>query len=171
MTTTKQDFVRTFLPETVQDISFAQIDLDITDLSLADILRNINKTYPKNTRIRNAIASGFYAVGVLCKTELLYPVSGILLIVTGDDVEIEITAKNYIVIGVPQDLITNDEDIKHVIDGITKYIIVEFRNSIAKFNDFYAKFVYDMYEMEDEISEEEEDFMDELFEKYRTLGA
>ena len=40
MTTTKQEFVKTFLPESVRDISFAQIDLDITDLSLADVLRN-----------------------------------------------------------------------------------------------------------------------------------
>ena len=40
--------------------------------------------------IRNKIASGKHAIGILCKSELLYPLSGILLIITGDDTEIEI---------------------------------------------------------------------------------
>ena len=32
MTTTKEEFIRTFLPETIVNVSFAQIDLDIADL-------------------------------------------------------------------------------------------------------------------------------------------
>lgn len=146
--TTKQEFVRTFLPSNVTNINFAQIDLDISDLSLADILRNTNKTFPQNSRIRNAIASGSHAVGILCKTELLDPISGLLLIITGDDTKIEIVSKNYIVIAVPEDMITNDDDIKHILEGITKYIISSFKDSIVKFNDFYVKYVYDEYEME-----------------------
>lgn len=174
MTTTKQDFVRTFLPESVRDINFAQVNLDITDLSLADVLRNVNKTFPKNTRTRNAIASGQYAVGILCKTELLYPLSGLLLIVTGSDVDIEIVSKNYIVIGVPEDLISNDDDIKHIIDGITRYIVISFRNSISKFNDFYAKFVYDAYEMDDDDEDfdvSERDFAEEVYRRYMHLKS
>lgn len=168
MTTTKQEFVRTFLPSSVKDINFAQIDLDITDLSLADVLRNINKTYPKNTRSRNAIASGLYAVGILCKTELLYPISGILLIITSNDLDIEVVSKNYIVIGIGEGAITNDDEIHRVIEGITKYIVSSFRNSIAKFNDFYAKFVYDAYEIDEEMREDydEPDFLDRLYAKY-----
>lgn len=162
MTTSKQDFVRTFCPDSVQDINFAQIDLDITDLSLADILRNVNKTFPENCRIRNAIASGQYAVGILCKTELLYPISGILLIISGGTAKFEIVSKNYIVIGVQEKLITNDDDIKQVIDGITKYIITSFRDSIEHFHDFYAKFVYDEYEMEEETYEDIEDFYQKI---------
>lgn len=164
MTTTKQEFVRTFLPESVRDISFAQIDLDITDLSLADVLRNINRTFPENSRTRNAMISGQFAVGVLCKTELLYPISGILLIVTGDDAEIEIVSKNYVVIGVSEDRIKTNDDIHHVLDSITKYLIVSFRNSILKFNEFYSKFVYDAYEMEAE--ELEDDYINQLYAKY-----
>ena len=146
--TTKQDFIRTFLPDNVRNINFAQINLDISDLSLADILRNANKTFPRNSRIRNAIASGSHAVGILCKTELLEPLSGLLLIITGDETHIEIVSRNYVVIAVQEDRITNDDDIKHIIDSITKYIITSFKDSIAKFNDFYVKFVYDQYEME-----------------------
>lgn len=146
--TTKQDFIRTFLPDNVRNINFAQINLDISDLSLADILRNANKTFPRNSRIRNAIASGSHAVGILCKTELLEPLSGLLLIITGDETHIEIVSRNYVVIAVQEDKITNDDDIKHIIDSITKYIISSFKDSIVKFNDFYVKFVYDQYEME-----------------------
>lgn len=157
MTTTKQDFVKTFLPDTVEDINFVQIDLDITDLSLPDVLRNANKTFPKNSRIRNAIASGTYAVGILCKTELLYPLSGLLLIITGNDTDIEIVSQNYVVIAVQEDYITNDDNIKNIIDSITKYIIVSFKDSIAKFREFYAKFVYDEYEMESEMDDYNDD--------------
>lgn len=148
MTTSKQEFVKTFLPDTVESINFAQIDLDISDLSLADVLRNANKTFPKNSRIRNAITSGHHAVGILCKTELLYPLSGILLIITGNDTEIEIVSRNYIVIAVQEDSITNDDDIKVILDDITKYIVTSFKDSIEKFEEFYVKFIYDAYEME-----------------------
>ena len=161
MTTSKQEFVKTFLPDTVESINFAQIDLDISDLGLADVLRNANNTFPKNSRIRNAIASGRNAVGILCNTELLYPLSGLLLIITGNDTDIEIVSKNYVVISVQEDHITNDDDIKHIIDSITKYIIASFKDSIEKFPEFYAKFVYDEYEMESEI-----DDMDDEYSRY-----
>jgi len=165
LTTSKEDFIKTFLPDSIKDINFAQIDMDITDLSLADILRNVNKTFPQNSRIRNAIKSGNHAIGVLCKTELLYPLSGLLLIVTGDDTSVEVISKNYIVITVQEDSITDDEKIKHILDGITKYIIVEFKDTIAKFREFYAKYIYDIYEMESEFDEEE---FEELYKRFRS---
>lgn len=161
----KESFVKTFLPDSIKDINFAQIDMDITDLALADILRNINKTFPKNSHIRNAIASGNHAVGILCKTELLYPLSGLLLIVTGDDTLIELISKNYLVISVQEDDITDDEKIKNVLDNITKYIIVEFKDIIEKFHEFYAKFVYDEYEMESEFADFD---YDELYERFKS---
>ena len=161
MTTSKQEFIKTFLPDTIESINFAQIDMDISDLSISDILRNANKTFPKNSKIRNAIASGQHAIGILCKSELLYPMSGLLLIITGDDTQIEIVSKNYIVISVQEDRITNDDDIKDIINGITKYIITSFKDSIVKFEEFYAKFVYDPYEME---SDDYED--DEIYSRY-----
>lgn len=161
MTTSKQEFIKTFLPDTIESINFAQIDMDISDLSISDILRNANKTFPKNSKIRNAIASGHHAIGILCKSELLYPMSGLLLIITGDDTQIEIVSKNYIVISVQEDRITNDDDIKDIINGITKYIITSFKDSIVKFEEFYAKFVYDPYEME---SDDYED--DEIYSRY-----
>lgn len=163
MTTSKHEFMRTFLPDTVEDISFAQIDLDITDLSLPDVLRNVNRTFPENSRNRNAIASGSFAVGVLCKTELLYPLAGLLLIITGNDTPIEIVSRNYVVISVQEDHIKTEDDIKTVIDNITKYIIVSFKDTIVKFHEFYAKFVYDEYEME---VEEDNTVEDDIYQRY-----
>ena len=156
MTTSKQDFVKTFLPDSIESINFAQIDMDISDLSLSDILRNTNKTFPKNSKIRNLIASGKHALGILCKSELLYPLSGVLLIVTGDDTQIEIVSKNYVVISVQEDRITNDDDIKDIINSITKYFITSFKDSIVKFEEFYAKFIYDPYELESEDYEDDD---------------
>lgn len=166
MTTSKQEFVKTFLPDTVEDISFAQIDMDITDLSLPDVLRNINRTFPKNSRNRNAIASGSLAIGVLCKTELLYPLSGLLLIVTGNDTNIEIVSKNYVVIAVQEDHINTEEDIKTVIDNITKYLVVSFKDGIQKLHEFYAKFIYDEFEME---LEEDDSIEDDIYQRYLNI--
>ena len=170
MTTTKQEFIRSFLPESVKDISFAQIDLDITDLSLGDILRNVNRTFPQNTRNRNAMKSGQFAVGILCKTELLYPISGLLLIITSEDVDIEIISKNYIVIAVPEDRIVKDEFIASVLDSITRYIILNFRDCIGNLAEFYAKFVYDPSEEdEDFFLQNEKDIIDVLYKRIRHL--
>ena len=81
----KFDFLKAFLPESVKDIDFTQINLDITDLSLTDILRNLNKLYPLNSRNRNAIEMGEMALGVLCKTETIEPYRGIFLLVCKKD--------------------------------------------------------------------------------------
>jgi len=161
MTTTKEEFIKTFLPESIVNIRFAQIDLDISDLSIADVLRNVHKTFPINTRDRNNMASGTMAVGILCKTELLEPMSGLLIIVTTEDVPIEVISKNYIVVSVPESRIAKDDDIKDIIDGITKYLIREFKDSFEEFNNFFTKFVYDEYELEllEEAQEEHEKYL------------
>ena len=160
-TQTKQEFIRTFLPDTVEGINFAQIDMDISDLSLADILRNTNRSFPRNSRIRNAIKSGRHAVGILCKTELLDPLSGMLLIITGNDMEINIISRNYIVLAIQEDRICDDEAIRQVVDSITKYMIENFKGCIERFHEFYAKFIYD----EDEMYDEDEG-IDALYARY-----
>lgn len=149
MISSKEEFVRTFLPADVTNISYAQIDLDISDLSIADILRNVNRVFPKNSRNRNSIASGNMAVAILCKSEYLYPVSGLLLMVTGENIDVELVSKNYIIISVPENHIADDDEIRQVLGNITKYLIANFKDTLRNFNDFYVKFVYDMYEGDD----------------------
>lgn len=148
MITNKKEFIKSFLPKKIEDISFAQIDMDVTDLGLADILRNINGTYPQNCRVRNATINGRVAVGVLCKSELLYPLSGIVVIITNGEELIRIVSRNYIVFSISEERIRDDDLIKQVLDELTIYIIKEFKFTIEKFTDFYVKFVYDPYEEE-----------------------
>lgn len=163
MITNKKEFIRSFLPSKIEDISFAQIDMDITDLSIADVLRNINRTYPMNSRMRNAIISGRVAVGVLCKTELLYPLSGVVLIISNGDEPINVVSKNYIVFSISEFRIRTDEEINIILEDITKYIIQEFKFSIPKFTEFYVKFVYDPYE--EELEEKGIEPLDRIYRK------
>lgn len=150
MISSKSDFLRTFLPEGIEDVHYAQVDLDISDLSIADILRNANRNFPINTRNRNAIISGDLAIAILCKTETLFPLSGLLLIITNDELEVNIVSKNYIVISLSEDKIKDDVSIKEVTDSITRYLIQDFKDSLQDFNEFYVKFVYNEDELEND---------------------
>ena len=84
MIQSKEEFIRSFLPDEVENIELTQINMDITDLGLADILRNLNKMYPYNTRSRNSIISGKTVVGVLCRTQTLSPLSGLFILICAD---------------------------------------------------------------------------------------
>lgn len=139
----KTEFLKTFLPEECEDISFVQIDLDITDLSIADVLRNLNTAYAPNTRTRNAIASGRKAVGILCKSETLEPLNGMFLIVTADWIGVEVVSKDYIVMSIPEGKIRTETDLKGLLDKIQGYLIHNFNNVIEDFTNFYVKYVYD----------------------------
>ena len=122
-----------------------------------DILRNINTTYPANTRCRNQISSGQLAVAVLCKSEFMYPMKGLLIIVVNSDKPIELISKDYIVMTVSDDDITNDETIVNIIKGLTDYLIENFQNVFENFKEFYLRYVYDPQE----DSEWEEDYYSE----------
>lgn len=150
---TKEEFLKTFLPESVKEIIFTQINLDITDLSLADILRNIDSTYPKNTRKRNAIASGTMAIGVLCKTETLDPMQGIFILIGGGDLNIQIVSKRYIVLYVHESKITSDRLINGAIQKITDALVEIFKDDIDNLGEFYRKFIYDPYSDEDHVDD------------------
>lgn len=153
----KQEFIRAYLNDKIEEISFAQIDLDISDLSVSDILRNINTTYPSNTRCRNQISSGQLAVAVLCKSEFIYPMKGLLIIVVNSDKPIELISKDYIVMTVSDSDITTDESIVNIIKGLTDYLIENFQNVFENFQEFYLRYVYDPQE----DSEWEEDYYSE----------
>ena len=126
-------------------------------VGILDILRNINTTYPANTRCRNQISSGQLAVAVLCKSEFMYPMKGLLIIVVNSDKPIELISKDYIVMTVSDDDITNDETIVNIIKGLTDYLIENFQNVFENFKEFYLRYVYDPQE----DSEWEEDYYSE----------
>lgn len=139
----KKDFIREFLPDSIQDVSYAQIDLDISDMSISDILRNINRTYPKNSKCRNQISSGQLAVAVMCKSEYMYPLRGLLILVANTSRPIELVSKDYIIMTVSDDDISKEENIIHIISAFTKYLIDNFANVFDQFQEFYVKYVYD----------------------------
>ena len=61
----KYSMLRDIFPEDIKQVHFANVDMDITMLSIADILRNVHRNFPKNTAARNALANGTMAVAVL----------------------------------------------------------------------------------------------------------
>lgn len=141
--------LKDILPESVTNVHMAIVDMDITLLSIADILRNINRSFPKNTTSRNAIANGQMAVAVLCKTDLLKPLSGLIIVVTADDTQVKIKSKNYVVLAVSEQTISNADRIMDMLDRFTTYLIQNYGALVPSFEKFYTLFVYDAYEMEE----------------------
>lgn len=145
----KKTFIKSFFPDTVEDMSLVEMDLDITDLSIADILRNINKNFPKNSKERNKIKDGEKIIAVVCKTEYLEPLSGIILIITNDDTKIDILSKNYMVLAISEDYIKNDEGIKYCLNSLTSYLCQTYKDTLAQFETFYVRYIYnedDLYD-------------------------
>ena len=157
MIQSKEEFIKEFLPETVTALELTQINMDATDLGLADILRNLNSLYPYNSRSRNAIESGTLVVGVLCKTKTLDPLQGLFLLVSSDDLDFELISTNYLVVCVSEKAIRSSEKIEDVIYKLTNYLVKNYKNSMPNLADFYRKFIYDMDADENEDYTVEED--------------
>lgn len=159
MIQSKEDFIRSFLPDEVEKIELTQINLDITDLSLADILRNLNALYPENSRSRNALISGKIVVGVLCRTETLSPLSGLFVLICADELidKFEIMAKNYLVVCLSEKTMRSDDKIRAAILKFTDYLVDAYRDSIKDISNFYRKFVY-MEEPDDSDDYQTDDF-------------
>ena len=145
MSGNKIDFIQTFLPESVEDIRYTMINLDVTDLGIADLLRNINASFPAGRRERNAITSGLFALCIKCKCELLEPLSGLIILITNGEKNLDapIVTKDYIVITIDELKIRDDEGIADLMDKISRYLVKEFKYILADFNTFFVKYVYD----------------------------
>ncbi len=147
----KKEFIREYIPDVrIEDIHFTQIDLEITDLSIADVLRNINKIFPINSIDRNKISAGQKVIAILCRSKYLFPLSGIMLIIGREDIELNIMAKNYIVISVSEGAITNSKDIAEVVDNLSTYFVNQYGKVVEKVKDFYIRYLYDKDADEDD---------------------
>ena len=164
MIQSKEEFIKSFLPDEVEKIELTQINMDITDLRLADILRNLNKLYPYNTRSRNAIISGKTVVGVLCRTDTLSPLSGLFILICADHLidKFEMMATNYLVLCLSEKTMRSDDEINKAISGLTNYLVVNYRDTIKNISDFYRRFVYDPSEM-DENNSDNDDYQTDDF--------
>lgn len=142
MIESKEEFLRTFLPDSVEDIMITTIDLDATDLSIADILRNVNTIFPENSRARNAIASGRLVIGIKCRSKYLKPLSGLFLLIRGEKIDTPFVSKNHIVLSISEDNLYSDDDIVSVTNGIAKYLISEFAHCLGTFTELYTRYIY-----------------------------
>lgn len=145
----RYQMLKNVLPESIKQVNFATIDMDITMLSVADILRNIAKSFPRNTAMRNAIANGQMAVCVLCKTDLLKPVNGLIIVVCDDGAAVKIKSKDYIVMGISEVTLSSNDKILDMLDKLTTYLIKNYAEIIPHFKEFYSLYIYDAYEMEE----------------------
>ena len=164
MIQSKEEFIRSFLPDEVENIELTQINMDITDLGLADILRNLNKMYPYNTRSRNSIISGKTVVGVLCRTQTLSPLSGLFILICADHLidKFEMMATNYLVLCLSEKTMRSDDAINNAIYNLTDYLIANYRDTIKNIGDFYRKYIFDPSEM-DEDEESDDDYQTDDF--------
>ena len=159
MVQSKEEFIKSFLPDDVENVELTQINMDITDLGLADILRNLNKLYPYNTRSRNSIISGKTIIGVLCKTETLNPLSGLFVIIGAESAleKFQIMATNYLVLCIPEKTMRSDDLINEAIYNFTKYLVENYKDSIYNIADLYRKFIYDASE-DDSDDDSQDDY-------------
>lgn len=144
----KTDIIRKFLPDKVTDIITVQIDLDTTQLGVADVFRNLNRAYPPSTRERANIRDGRLVIGILCKSELLNPYKGIIFLVTNDETDIKGTACKYILYAVSEDNLKSNDTIFSMCQEIGLDLAKNVSLDTKKYPEFYQKYVYDDYEME-----------------------
>lgn len=152
MITNKDEFIKKFLPESIKDIDYTQINLDATDLSLSDILRNINSLYPKNSKSRMDIEDGSLAISILCKSDTLYPYKGVFIIICKKNLDVEIASSSYIVFSISEERITTEDDLELLMDDILNYLVTQYSDTMSNLPDFYKKFVYnetELYEDDD----------------------
>lgn len=144
----KKKFLMSFLPDSIEELQLVQIDLEMTSLTLCDVLRNINTTFPANSHDRYKMKDGKKLIAVICKSELLFPISGIILLV-GGNLDIHIESRNYVLISVDEADITTEEDLNEVNNDILGYLAKTALPVCKTFVEFCNRSIYNDYEAED----------------------
>lgn len=155
MITNKEDFIKKYLPESVKTMDCTQINLDMTDMSLTDILRNLNTLYPPNSKNRMAVEGGEKVLGVLCRTDTLEPYSGVFLIVGNKDLDVEVVSCDYIVLYISEARIRSESLLDTLMEDITNFLIHNYKNSMKNLPDFYRKFVYNESELYEDLDDDD----------------
>ena len=141
----KKKFLMNFLPDSVEDLQLIHIDLEMTGLTLVDILRNINKAFPLNSKDRYAMIDCKKVIAVVCKSELLSPISGIVLLV-GGDLNIKIQSKKYVLISVNEADISSEDKLNDINNDIMVYMAKMLMPNVKAFNEFSNRSLYNDYE-------------------------
>lgn len=141
----KKKFLMSFLPDSVEDLQLVMIDLEMTGLTICDILRNINRVYPQNSSDRYNMIDGKKVIAVICKSELLDPVAGIVLLV-GGDLDIQISSKNYMLISIDERDIRTEESLNRINTEIMVYLAKQLTGIVPDFIKFSNRSLYNDYE-------------------------
>lgn len=141
----KKKFLKEFLPDSVEDLQLMHIDLEMTGLTLVDILRNINKAFPQNSKDRYAMIDGKKLIAVICKSDLIYPISGIILLV-GGDLDIRIQSRNYVLISVNEADIASEDRLNSINNDVMVYLAKMLMPNVKAFNEFSNRSLYNDYE-------------------------
>lgn len=141
----KKKFLKEFLPDSVEDLQLIHIDLEMTGLTLVDILRNINKAFPQNSKDRYAMIDGKKLIAVICKSDLIYPISGIILLV-GGDLDIRIQSRNYVLISVNEADIASEDRLNSINNDVMVYLAKMLMPNVKAFNEFSNRSLYNDYE-------------------------
>lgn len=138
----KQTFIQSFIPG-AKDVSIVTINLDTTDFTFGDILRNVNKSYPTSGRERNKIMSGDKAVALILKSKYLNPLSGVVFIICNDSKKVNVVSCNYIVISISEISIRDEDEIITTIDSIGDHFRENYLYDMENFEEFYKRYIYD----------------------------
>lgn len=141
----KKGFILGLLNPQPKDIDLIQIDLDTDDITISDVFRNFNKLFPTNCRERYEIRNGYKVYAIICKSELLSPLTGIVFII-GHNCEANVTSRNYLVMSIDESAIETEDKINKLNDAITDYMLSTVVECIPDFEKFYCRYVYNDYE-------------------------
>lgn len=141
----KKKFIKSFFPSTVTDVQLVHMDLDQTGLTLCDILRGINTVFPSNSSGRYDMIDGRKVVAVICRSDLIEPINGIILLIS-HGVEIHTNSLSYVLISVDERDIRNEDSLNDINNSIAMYLAKELRNKVANFDEFYVKYIYNDYD-------------------------
>ena len=141
----KKGFILGLLNPQPKDIDLIQIDLDTDDITISDVFRNFNKLFPTNCRERYEIRNGYKVYAIICKSELLSPLTGIVFII-GHNCEANVTSRNYLVMSIDESAIETEDRINKLNDAITDYMLSTVVECIPDFEKFYCRYVYNDYE-------------------------
>lgn len=144
----KMDIIRSFISDKVSDISAVQFDLDIRQMTIPDIFRDINDVYPVGSRERDNIRDGRFVIGILCVSEYLAPYKGIIFLLSNDKIEPKGESSKYILLAIDEEMIQSDEHVYVLSQRISEYLLKNFADDMPKLKDFYVRYLYDDYERE-----------------------
>lgn len=143
----KKAFIKSLMNPEPESIEIVQINLDISDITICDILRNFNTVFPENCRDRFEMRDGKKVYTIICKSDYLQPLTGIIILI-GKDPDINVECRNYLVLSIDESDIVSEKRINELNDGITRYMLESVAKIMPNFEKFYCRYMYNDYELE-----------------------